>query len=192
MDQLRRCVKCCCELPLSRFSPENRPRKKIVWQMGRRAECKTCNAAAVRAWKERNRERLRAERTQRYHNDAAFREKELLRSRIRYGRPEVQAKLRAARRANPELSNARRRLRRAKTRGSNGGENVNLLAVAQRDRWRCHICKQRVRRKDWSLDHLIPLSRGGPHTYANVALAHQLCNSRRYVGRTIPAQLRLL
>jgi 5-methylcytosine-specific restriction endonuclease McrA len=42
-----------------------------------------------------------------------------------------------------------------------------------------------------TLDHLIPLSKGGNHTSDNLALAHGRCNSRRGAGR-IPAQLRLL
>jgi 5-methylcytosine-specific restriction endonuclease McrA len=31
------------------------------------------------------------------------------------------------------------------------------------------------------MDHLIPLSQNGPHTRANVALAHRSCNSRKGV-----------
>ncbi len=37
----------------------------------------------------------------------------------------------------------------------------------------------------------IPLSKGGPHTAANLSVAHRSCNSRRHAGR-LPAQLRLI
>jgi HNH endonuclease len=42
-----------------------------------------------------------------------------------------------------------------------------------------------------SLDHLIPLSRGGTHEPANVSLAHLRCNVSRGAGRK-PAQLWLI
>lgn len=71
-----------------------------------------------------------------------------------------------------------------------GAQVITLWTLAERDVWRCHICTKRVTRKTWSADHLIPLSLGGPHTWANVALAHRRCNSSRGAGR-LPAQLRL-
>lgn len=64
---------------------------------------------------------------------------------------------------------------------------ISLLAVAERDGWRCGICRKQVRRANWSLDHVVPLSRGGSHTYENVVVAHRLCNSKRGVGR-LPVQ----
>ena len=88
--------------------------------------------------------------------------------------------------------NHRRRDKKARSRRIQAGANrevVDLATVARRDGWRCHICRLKVTREDWSLDHLIPLSHGGEHTYANVALAHHRCNARR--GATGPAQLRL-
>jgi 5-methylcytosine-specific restriction endonuclease McrA len=82
--------------------------------------------------------------------------------------------------------------RRARQRNAPLVEHINRLAIAERDGWRCHICGKAVTRKTMSLDHLIPLFLGGPHTAANVALAHLRCNQRRGVGKRIPAQLRLL
>lgn len=58
-------------------------------------------------------------------------------------------------------------------------EPVSLVRVAERDGWQCHICQRKVTRHNWSLDHLVPLSYGGDHTYANVALAHHRCNTLR-------------
>jgi len=54
----------------------------------------------------------------------------------------------------------------------------------------CHICGKKVRRDRIQLDHLIPLSKGGPHTYENLAVSHPYCNQSRGDGR-LPAQLRL-
>ena len=62
-------------------------------------------------------------------------------------------------------------------------EPVSHPVVAERDGWRCAICRRRVTRETWSLDHVVPLSKGGAHTYANVVLAHKRCNSLRGAGR---------
>lgn len=61
-----------------------------------------------------------------------------------------------------------------------------LAWIADRDHWRCHICKTRVGKKiAWphvrsaSLDHVVPLSKGGAHDPSNVRLAHLGCNSAK-------------
>lgn len=65
-------------------------------------------------------------------------------------------------------------------------EDFTLREIAERDAWRCHLCGGSVpdrpysaRDKDPTLDHLIPVSKGGPHTRSNVALAHNRCNWER-------------
>jgi len=66
---------------------------------------------------------------------------------------------------------------------------VDRTLVFARDNGICHICKKKVNPKSWHLDHLIPLSKGGEHTYQNVAVAHPFCNLSR--GNRGAAQLRL-
>jgi hypothetical protein len=86
-----------------------------------------------------------------------------------------------------------RRARRLYERGRAGKElehePYTLAEIAERDRQRCGICRRKV---DMTLavpdhgaptiDHVIPLSMGGPDTPANVRLAHFICNSRRGAG----------
>ena len=62
-------------------------------------------------------------------------------------------------------------------------EPVNPMKVYARDGWVCQICGASVSPiSAWpdpqskSLDHIIPLSRGGAHSYKNVQLAHLRCN----------------
>ena len=69
-------------------------------------------------------------------------------------------------------------------------ETIDAWAIAERENWHCHICHRLVSKKRFTLDHLIPVSRGGPHVAWNLALAHHSCNARRGPGR-IPGQLRL-
>lgn len=83
-----------------------------------------------------------------------------------------------------------KRLRKVRLRGAYV-EPVGLREIAERDEWRCHICRRKVRPSMASLDHLVPLARGGSHTRANVALAHWMCNTKRGCDR-LPAQLRLV
>lgn len=69
-------------------------------------------------------------------------------------------------------------IRRARIKGAARREPVDIAVIAERDGWRCHICKGKVTRSNWSHDHLVPLSHGGSHTYDN-ALAHKQCNTER-------------
>lgn len=62
-------------------------------------------------------------------------------------------------------------------------ERVNPHDIYERDGWRCHICRRSVLRdKAWphprspSIDHLIPLTRGGAHEPTNVKAACLRCN----------------
>lgn len=77
--------------------------------------------------------------------------------------------------------------------------DINLKKLAKRDHDQCQICGLLV---DWtdkietdktvicgdmypSIDHKIPISLGGLHSWDNVKLAHRICNSRKsnkYIG----------
>lgn len=94
------------------------------------------------------------------------------------------------RREHPEQHAEKEGRRRARKRGQ-GFEKIIPSEVYERDGGRCHICGKHVPKSRMSLDHLIPLSRGGGHFKLNVRLAHLECNVRRGAGR-MPAQLLLL
>jgi len=79
------------------------------------------------------------------------------------------------------------RLRPAKARGDY--EKIDRTKVFERDGWRCGICCGTIdpqlshpHQMCGSIDHVIPLSRGGSHTYANVQAAHLRCNSIKSDG----------
>lgn len=75
-------------------------------------------------------------------------------------------------------------------------EPVNVTVVFDRDRWCCQICGKRTpqsRRGSLTdnaptLDHRIPLSKGGGHLYSNVQCACRKCNTtkgnRSFIGQT--------
>lgn len=68
-----------------------------------------------------------------------------------------------------------------------GDKDISWRTVGARDSWICHLCLKKVpqqpgkakRPKGATVDHLIPLARGGLHVWANVALAHNRCNISR-------------
>lgn len=65
---------------------------------------------------------------------------------------------------------------------------IDFAAVFAKTEGRCHLCRQPVDLTvPWpnalsrSIDHLTPISKGGTHEPANVALAHLGCNMKRGV-----------
>ena len=82
------------------------------------------------------------------------------------------------RKLNPEkvlAKNQRRRASKAKV----VVENVAPSAIYERDAGICQLCKKPVEREKMTLDHVVPLSKGGPHTFGNLQLAHRSCNSSK-------------
>lgn len=80
---------------------------------------------------------------------------------------------------------AKCRRRRAWKLGAKA-EKYTLAEIALRDAGRCQLCHglvdMELKHPDpWSptIDHVLPLSRGGDDTRANVWLAHRLCNLRK-------------
>jgi 5-methylcytosine-specific restriction endonuclease McrA len=116
-----------------------------------------------------------------------------LASAQRPARPPRRRQDRVTRRAKDRLRCARRRARQA----AQLVEAVDPDVVFARDGWRCHLCRRPIDRRlsghdpmGPTIDHLVPLSAGGEHSYANVAAAHRRCNTRR--GTRGAAQLALI
>jgi 5-methylcytosine-specific restriction endonuclease McrA len=86
-------------------------------------------------------------------------------------------------------------VRRGRLRGR-VTERLDPLAVFGRDGWICGICGREVSKR-WkspdprsaSLDHIVPLSQGGSHTWGNVQCSHRGCNVAK--SDRGPGQLRL-
>ncbi len=73
-------------------------------------------------------------------------------------------------------------------------ENVNPTKVFERDKWKCQICGVKTPRnlrgtyddRAPELDHIMPLSLGGAHSYMNTQCACRKCNAVK--SNTPPAQ----
>lgn len=76
-------------------------------------------------------------------------------------------------------------------------EDVDVVILADWQRWKCYLCNKKIPSKikypdqrSLSLDHILPLSVGGRHSYANCAATHLGCNSAKQ-ARPMNEQLKL-
>lgn len=89
--------------------------------------------------------------------------------------------------------NRRKEIRKRNYIKANGtiDYNISLEKLISRDHNTCHICKEQCDSSDFimdgdifitgsnypSVDHVVPISKGGTHTWSNVKLAHHYCNT---------------
>ena len=88
--------------------------------------------------------------------------------------------------------------RRARIEAAMVDRDITVDGLFKRDGGICHLCGGRCDYEDFvvvngtticgdwypSIDHVIPLSKGGEHSWSNVKLAHRICNSIK--GDTAP------
>lgn len=181
----RRCAACHETKPLDAFRPSTRH------AAGRGYYCLDCARAKVREMRRRHKTEDPAKERARWAADAR---------RWRAQNPRLaKERNRAAttkwRKADPARKNASTRAwyaanllharaikhksemnRRARKRAV-FVEEIDPAIVFQRDGGMCGICRNVVSTEQpWHIDHVIPLSKGGPHAYTNVQLAHASCN----------------
>lgn len=97
------------------------------------------------------------------------------------------------------VASARKRVEKARRKALLAGatiERVDPFNVFARDKWRCQLCKvktPRAKRGTYDddapeLDHILPLSKGGAHSYTNTQCACRKCNGAkadRPMGQTL-------
>jgi len=75
---------------------------------------------------------------------------------------------------------AERQRRRYAQKKNNGYERVNYKAIYKRDNYTCQIChKENLKRPDITIDHIIPITKGGPHIPDNLQVACRACNIKK-------------
>lgn len=65
-------------------------------------------------------------------------------------------------------------------------EHVTVPQLVERDGWECKLCGDTIDRAkrfpDFyaaTIDHIVPLAKGGKHELSNTQLAHYICNTRK-------------
>lgn len=186
----KRCSHCARNLDLSAFA------KNSVMKDGLQNQCRECKRDHYRA----NADRLRAEKREYYQNKAesikqyqrgyrkANTEKLAAGSKIR-GRAWYQsnkARAYSVSRVYVEQNRVRARVwwkqcqsRRRAQKLATMAEPVDYTALYHRDKGICHICHNPVPKSRLHYDHVIPLSKGGTHTEANIKVSHARCNLKK-------------
>ena len=60
---------------------------------------------------------------------------------------------------------------------------------AQMQKGLCHFCQQSVGTDKLTMDHLVPLARGGKSTRGNIVPACQVCNKKKQLGTPVESLL---
>lgn len=161
-DGLRECNRCRKTLALEHFSPN-----PSNIGTGMRSQCKSCDGVVRKEWYAKNRERILAQ-------GAEWRAKNPGKANEKYM-------------ANRDLylENAKRRKAKLRGDGSERGITVKALRDIHGDKC-CYCGKNQVFNYDGkyhpdkaTLEHVLPLSRGGAHTFDNCRLACYSCNLQK-------------
>ena len=164
-DALKTCSKCLKDKPLNRFSFQSYIRKDGTRTY--KTVCKDClNTYSQKYYKRHKKEHLMRGRNWNTRNRERRREL----SRIRYRKdPETRIKRQV------EYNRKRNAL---KVTG-HCDTGITLDIIYARDKGICQLCNKPCMRCDASIDHRIPLSLKGTHTWDNVQLAHFNCNAQK-------------
>jgi len=132
--------------------------------------CKECTRARNNA-DDKRKEYARAHRPQLARNNAMWRQ--------RHPEREVECR-RKWRKNNPHKLCEKEGRRRARLRGAPIIEAIDRLAIIERDKSTCYLCGKVLEPHQVTLDHVIPLCRGGSHTADNLKVACRSCNCRKH------------
>lgn len=167
---IRICTKCGEAKPVSEYHRDSRSSD------GYRRQCKPCRCSAVMDWWTANRER-QLERHQAYVDANRERVREL--DSERYWRNRDQ---------RLDLATSVGHAKRARERGGDYDFTVTREALRERDGDACHYCRRvmdferndrKIRKDKATIEHVVPISAGGGHTFANTVLACWGCNSEK-------------
>lgn len=139
-----------------------------------RAECKACLNKKSREHYAKNKEKHNNRRREWYRNN---REHSIQRAQ----KADAQ---------NPEKKIIRNLLFRAIKQGFDASividNDITIDAVMERDNCTCFVCGEKIcpqenrsLRNGATIEHIVPISKGGLHEWSNVAVSHRKCNSAK-------------
>ena len=183
------CTKCGEWRPVARY-----PRRSISLD-GYDSICRECRNVASQAWRAKNKERVQelnreyyeANRDERleYHRTYRNANKEYFAEQMRKFRqnnPEYHARvMREWSQRHPDKVRERDRARRARKLG-NGGTftHQEWEAIKQRYNYICLRCGRREPDIKLTVDHIMPLIKGGRHSAENIQPLCKSCNSAKH------------
>jgi 5-methylcytosine-specific restriction endonuclease McrA len=154
--------KTCCKCKLTKLLSEF-----YKYREGHQHYCKSCSKVAARKNYAANKE-VRIASVRRWQKDHPKECREL--HQKDYHKNPAPQKARSV---------AAKLKRRAVLLGRQFDYGITVEKLFIRDKGICGICKDPCLLEDASVDHILPISRGGHHTWDNVQLAHLTCNKRK-------------
>jgi 5-methylcytosine-specific restriction endonuclease McrA len=166
------CSKCLIEKQETEFH-KNRARKS-----GLHTICKLCNIEKVAIWQKTNKERVLENSRKQYHKDIEkSRKNRAARVRKWYAAHPEKGRTAAAnwKKANRGRATAYENARRARKKQA----GIYLILPKEIERILSSNCKHCGTRDNISIDHIIPLARGGRHSVGNLQPLCINCNSSK-------------
>jgi hypothetical protein len=156
----RICRGCHIEKPLTEFGKEKRR------SSGYAPRCMECLNAQSRAGYAVRDNEPRREQRQKWYEANKDRHREMRQKWERENRLKA-------------IAHSRRYY--ARKREATSGNDIDYEAILVRDGNYCYICCGTIEPyHEIDFDHVIPLSRGGPHSEENVRVTHRACNRRKH------------
>ena len=144
--------------------------------LDQKASCKSCLCERHREWVSRNRPAVRAYHRKRWWEN---RDHLLHQTRLRYYKD---IEKRREYNQRPDIKEKHRQYcanRRARKMNAPVYKIINRTSVINRDNSTCYLCGKSCYGRDCTLDHVVPLSKGGHHAEYNLRVACQSCNSKK-------------
>lgn len=174
----KQCSKCGITKSLDQFY-------KQKWcELGVRPECKACGYAQHKAKFDpiKHREYCRAYRARNPDADRKYYEKNkprLIKAMAEYNSRNKEAylaRMRDWRKKNPEKVQVWVRNRRAKLKWSGGEHTIDdIKSLMASQNSKCIYCRHDIR-KEYEVDHILPVSKGGSNDRTNLQLLCRACN----------------
>lgn len=165
----------------------------IITAKTKLAKCDKCKKANAKAY-EQNRKDRQNEYYREYYKDTDRRKKRNERVKDWHEKNKDRVRERSRKyfqETGKHLDSYKRRQRRKsrirdyKTRGAKVVDNIVLSDLLRRDNWKCKLCGKSVQKKNIyaddaaEIDHIIPLSKGGEHSYDNTQILCRKCNREK-------------
>lgn len=168
-DGTRTCVECEVRMDLKHFHKDMKASK------GHRARCAACHTAASKSWYQENQP---AQKEKASVRRIKFAQRIRIQDRERYERTKPK---------RLELASKHSQIRRARKVNAQYDKGISRKSLRKLFGDQCHYCgismdfsgtTKAAGYKDehTTIEHLLPLSKGGTHTWNNVVLACRKCN----------------
>jgi HNH endonuclease len=172
-DRLKQCGICHTHKPAIEFSPNGESSD------GRHSNCRECERARAREWKARNKDKIRTYEQQHREHLTQLRRAWKDRNRDRYMEHRRKNWSSEKGRLYNRMRAQRRRVRKTLAASGPSVTQAQVQELMARQS-KCYYCRKPFNdTRTPTLDHVIPLAKGGPHDISNIVLACKHCNSSK-------------